>query len=120
MSELKRCPFCGGEAIIYEDEENSCYMIGCRECCAVEPMTEWCESKENAIAQWNYRKPMEEIVERLEERTEYFKDCTKYGNETEEQEERSYSTMMMYEVANLVDDLIEIVKEEGGMNEGIN
>lgn len=53
------------------------------------------------------------IVERLEERTEYFKDCTKYGNETEEQEERSYSIMMMYEVADLVDDLIEIVKEEG-------
>ena len=57
------------------------------------------------------------VVERLEEQAEYFKDCTKYGNETEEQEERSYSTMMMYEVADLVDVLIEIVKEEGGLHE---
>lgn len=68
MSEIKLlpCPFCGGEAIVYEDEQYNQYMIGCKNCCAVEPMTEW-TSKENAIAQWNTRKPMQEIVERLEE-----------------------------------------------------
>lgn len=57
------------------------------------------------------------IVEKLEEKTEFLKDCTKYGNESAEQQEKSYSTMMMYEVADLVDDLIDIVKQE--INNGL-
>lgn len=32
------------------------------------------------------------------------KDATKYGNKTTEQRNNSYSTMMMYEIANLIDD----------------
>ena len=56
------------------------------------------------------------VVEELEERTDFLKDCTKYGNKNAEQQAESYSTMMMYEVAYLVDDLIEIVKA-GGKNE---
>ena len=54
----------------------------------------------------------EKIIEKLEERTSFLSDCTKYGNNNAEQQEKSYSTMMMYEVADLVDDLIEIVKQE--------
>ena len=54
----------------------------------------------------------EKIIEKLEERTSFLSDCTKYGNNNAEQLEKSYSTMMMYEVADLVDDLIEIVKQE--------
>lgn len=50
------------------------------------------------------------VVKKLEEKTEFLKDCTKYGNESAEQQEKSYSTMMMYEVADLVDDLIDIVR----------
>lgn len=57
------------------------------------------------------------IVEKLEEKTDFLKDCTKYGNKSAEQQEKSYSTMMMYEVADLVDDLIDIVKQE--MNNGL-
>lgn len=38
--------------------------------------------------------------------------AAKYGNKYAEQQRNSYSTMMMYEVADLVDDLIEIVKQE--------
>ena len=53
------------------------------------------------------------VVEKLEERTDFLKNCTKYGNKNAEQQEKSYSTMMMYEVADLVDDLIEIVKQGG-------
>ena len=53
----------------------------------------------------------EKIIERLEERTSFLSDCTKYGNKDAEQQKNSYSTMMMYEVADLVDDLIEIVKQ---------
>ena len=53
------------------------------------------------------------VVEELEERTDFLKNCTKYGNKNAEQQAESYSTMMMYEVADLVDDLIEIVKQGG-------
>ena len=54
----------------------------------------------------------EKIIEKLEERTSFLSDCTKYGNKDAGQQEKSYSTMMMYEVADLVDDLIDIVKQE--------
>lgn len=53
---------------------------------------------------------IDKVVDELEERTDFLKGCTKYGNENAEQQAESYSTMMMYEVAELVDDLIEIVK----------
>ena len=55
----------------------------------------------------------DKVLERVGERTAFLKDCTKYGNETAEQQDKSYSTMMMYEVKDLVDDLIEIVKGGG-------
>ena len=54
--------------------------------------------------------PYIETLSKLEERTAFLKDCTKYGNRDAEQQEKSYRTMMMYEVADLVDDLLEIVK----------
>lgn len=57
----------------------------------------------------------DKVVEQLEERTAFLNDCTKYGNNTAEQQDKSYDTMMMYEIKNLVDDLIEIVKG-GGVN----
>lgn len=53
---------------------------------------------------------LDKVVKQLEERTAFLKECTKYGNKTAEQQAKSYGTMMMYEVADLVDDLIEIVK----------
>lgn len=55
----------------------------------------------------------DKVVERLEERTAFLNDCTKYGNNTAEQQDKSYGTMMMYEVKDLVDDLLEIVKGGG-------
>jgi len=32
------------------------------------------------------------------------KDCKKYGNETAEQQTKSYDTMMMYEIAGMIED----------------
>ena len=58
------------------------------------------------------------VVEELEERTDFLKDCTKYGNKNAKQQAESYSTMMMYEIADLVDDLIEIVKQ-GGVSDDV-
>ena len=122
MSELKCCPFCGGEARLYGNSKPigtrlKHYQVavctnddcGCR--------TSLCETVEDAIYKWNRRATMANIVEKLEEKTEFLKDCTKYGNESAEQQEKSYSTMMMYEVAGLVDDLIDIVKQE--INNGL-
>lgn len=55
----------------------------------------------------------DKAVKQLEERTAFLNDCTKYGNKTAEQQSKSYDTMMMYEVKDLVDDLLEIVKAGG-------
>lgn len=55
----------------------------------------------------------DKVVNQLEERTAFLKDCKKYDNETVKEQDKSYSTMMMYEVKDLVDDLIEIVKGGG-------
>ena len=57
------------------------------------------------------KKVFEKIIEKLEERTSFLSDCTKYGNKDAKQQEKSYSTMMLYEVADLVEDLKEIVQE---------
>ena len=54
---------------------------------------------------------IDKVVDELEERADFLKDCTKYGNKNAKQQAESYNTMMMYEVADLVDDLIQIVKQ---------
>jgi hypothetical protein len=72
-----------------------------------------CPIREDCPNEGKKKSKSDMIVERLEERTAFLKDCTKYGNKTAEQQEKSYGTMMMYEVADLVDDLIEIVKGGG-------
>ena len=56
---------------------------------------------------------MDKVVEQLEEKTSFLSECTKYGNKDAKQQEKSYSTMMMYEVADLVDDLIDIIRAGG-------
>ena len=58
------------------------------------------------------------VVKELEERTDFLKNCTKYGNKNTKQQAESYSTMIMYEVADLVDDLTEIVKH-GGVSDDV-
>ena len=75
------------------------------------------ETAEMFLKAFDESVPMANIVDKLEEKTEFLKDCTKYGNESSEQQEKSYSTMMMYEVSDLVDDLIDIVKQE--INNGL-
>jgi Lar family restriction alleviation protein len=50
MEELKRCPFCGGEAIEVRTGES--YWVRCSDCDAE---TALCDSRPDAIAAWNRR-----------------------------------------------------------------
>lgn len=66
MEQLKKCPFCGSEATWdflngYKTMGWSIVCIQCRSRCGYHA------TKEEAITAWNTRKPMEQIVDRLEE-----------------------------------------------------
>jgi Lar family restriction alleviation protein len=50
MEELKRCPFCGGEAIEVRASES--YWVRCSDCDAEIAL---CDSRSDAIAAWNRR-----------------------------------------------------------------
>ena len=114
MSELKRCPFCGGEDIRYSLKTmgrregtyhvamycNKCNCYGARTIIKPLEETRWQienneKYKEIAIKAWNTRKPMQNILERLEEEKSDWNDD--------------------YNVS--IKKAIEIVKEEGEINE---
>ena len=106
MSEIKRCPFCGiplklvgskrrGNQHYLHEYNNNCILNGFG----------FTATDEN-IQHWNNRKPMERIVERLEEQAE---ECRKYWQEFDDED--SFGAMNAYCNA------VKIVKEEGGMNE---
>ncbi len=66
MSETKLlpCPFCGGEATLRKSEVTQLYHVACFECGCRQDSS---YKSESAINAWNTRKPMDDIVERLEE-----------------------------------------------------
>ena len=71
QNKLLPCPFCGGEAEMTWQRhgfDTMLYWIFCRECGCKQ-----CSSihKEAVINAWNTRKPMERIVEGLEEERKY-------------------------------------------------
>lgn len=105
--ELLNCPFCGGEAEIGEfhllDKE---YRVCCKEC---RSRTPYSASRDRVIKQWNTRKPMERIVERLEEESQKWTDI--YNLDFERGHINEYADFLRegIEVA------IEICKEEGGI-----
>ena len=76
MNELKRCPFCGGEAKL--SKGTKCWghgdyatsiTISCKDCCAEVEVADYLEEdlKEKAIKLWNTRTPVDKVIERLEE-----------------------------------------------------
>ena len=102
MSEIKLlpCPFCGGEA---KFATSSRHWIECTKCGAQTEYTGY----EEAIAIWNTRKPMQEIVEQLEANIE---SSDKYIREYDDSEvQRAYNKGMR--------DCLKTVKEVGGMND---
>lgn len=112
MSEIKLlpCPFCGGNKVgLWHNKSISPLILGthnvqCYDChFGLAPS----KTKEEAIEKWNQRKPMQEIVERLEE--ESFWTASTY-------DEDGYCNDDSQEVVDL-NRAIEIVMEVGGMNE---
>ena len=98
MSEIKLlpCPFCGGEAKLYSGIGYA--VVGCKkEDCQGSACCYKYNSKKEAIEQWNTRKPMERIIERLEEER-------KYSYENFKDEERAWRKGLRT--------AIKIVKEE--------
>ena len=85
MSELKRCPFCGGEATLTnklsKDEYGQRLWNVCCFGCANRTSSYW--DKEIAIEAWNTRKPLERVIERLEEQAE---ECKKYWDEFDDED----------------------------------
>lgn len=83
MGELRRCPFCGGEAKIVFAEEYKQWRIRCKNIdCDIRPSTSWFNNEEEAIDRWNRRKTIDEIVEQLEEKAdEANNDWIAYGRE---------------------------------------
>ena len=65
MSKIKKCPFCGRCAELRHDKEGFSYVLCANDGCYVR--TDGHLNDESAIKAWNTRKPMERIVERLEE-----------------------------------------------------
>ena len=136
---LKNCPFCGGEAEMKEFYE-SCDGRGDRHakitCCQCETIMYltfnefydaekefgytggyysqnkafWNGMHQKLIDKWNTRKPMEKIVERLEyiNKTTFELAKLNWGE---------YQVGVLNGVASSINKSLEIVKEEGGLND---
>ena len=103
---LLNCPFCGGEARLQRKKRNLhgyyviCKSCGCRTSFYQYKYDSLEKLREQAIEVWNTRKPMQNIVERLEEEKAYediFEDEMSCG---------AYSAYL---------NALNIVKEEGGV-----
>ena len=85
MSELKRCPFCGGEAKLVKTHDGMYGIFHESEECPIDAENFVCDwqydTAEEAIEAWNTRKPMDRIVERLEALKNYesYGDCPRDG-----------------------------------------
>ena len=127
MSETKLlpCPFCGGEARIYEpkrsrfvyrrhnsplyqtrDTLSGEYIAQCKDSSCNGHIARRYKTPESAANAWNSRKPMERIVKRLE-------------NENMTAVDLANLTCSTYQdgVVSGIERSLEIVKEEGGLSE---
>ena len=117
MSEIKLlpCPFCDGEAEIITEKSRvgqvgrvECVKCSCKKTVLKAPNYEG-DIEKDITDSWNTRKPMERIVERLEEEKSKF--AYVYNLDYDKGHINDYADTMQegIEVA------IEIVKEEGGI-----
>lgn len=78
-NKLKSCPFCGGEA---ELTTGSVFMwehiVVCKDCGASSKMIGGItpsQARAKAIATWNTRKPVDRVLEQLEEQQKLYKEA---------------------------------------------
>ena len=110
---LLKCPFCGGEAWLREFtglNKSINYYVECGYIeCAVSPETAIFETPEEAVAAWNNRKPVDDVLERLGALVE------KCMNNSEKAAElgKAYEKHMIFNGAkgNAFEEAIEIIKE---------
>lgn len=109
MSELKRCPFCGGEAKIDKTIANT-VSVECTVCHASSRMILCTEGdiEQKAIEAWNTRIPMQDIVERLEEQQKLYEKAREATGWIPDK--ANYSGF-----SKAFEEAIAIVKEEGGV-----
>ena len=69
MENLKKCPFCGSDAILETSKFG--YRVSCKQRALCGATQVFSDSEEEAITAWNTRKPMERIVKRLEANSEW-------------------------------------------------
>lgn len=64
---LKPCPFCGGEAVTenHHNRYTDWWEVKCTDCSTA--MNERYEYEFEAVEAWNTRKPMDSILEKIEE-----------------------------------------------------
>lgn len=121
MNEIKLlpCPFCGGEAFMLKNKGMlETYRAYCgNEDCSVSPRVS-AYSKEIAVKLWNTRKPMQEIVERLEEKANELRrvrHSLSLSMCSDEKDDNKVQKLVQKEIGML--EAIEIVKEVGGLCE---
>lgn len=97
MSEIKLlpCPFCGRKAELRYNKDGFAYILCANDGCYAR--TDGCLNENEASRLWNTRKPMERIIERLEESADQ---CIKIGD------------VYGFSATN---EAIFVVKEEGGI-----
>lgn len=96
MDKLKKCPFCGGEAEFYRTPIKSnggwcdSVVVRCKVCEARTNRVLYNAKKHpngeeyyEAQKTWNTRKPLERVIERLEEQEE---ECKKYWDEFDDED----------------------------------
>lgn len=107
MEELKKCPFCGGEASLCNcavmQNDKWMWSVECAKCGVIIDR----ENKNDVIEAWNTRKPMGLIVERLE--------ALRAEHEEREKDARLVGLTKHADLngikAYIYDDAIDIVKE---------
>ena len=104
---LLPCPFCNRRAELRYDKDGFSYIVCANDGCYVR--TDGHLNEESAIKHWNTRKPMERIVERLEEKIELHK-----KQSIDERLEASEQFVQVRQ-KNCFVNALKIVKEEGGI-----
>ena len=111
MEDLRKCPFCGGEAET-ENRHNrytDWWEVKCTDCNA--SLNERYEYEFEAVEAWNTRKPMEAVVAELENKKEKYEEDAIYWNEHSWKDLVRFNEKDVSDIkADLLEEVISIVR----------